>query len=139
MPTPIESVKGLRVLIVEDEALLAVELRERLSRHGLVVVDCVDTGEAAIRAAQELHPGLVLMDIRLKGAMDGIEAAAAIRQTTHVPVVFVTAHSDEGTLRRAELTEPVLYIMKPFHDRDLDVIETALRHSGPKNAPSDGN
>ncbi|MHB8723203.1 MAG: response regulator [Steroidobacteraceae bacterium] len=100
-----------------------------------MVVDCVDTGEEAILAAEKHRPGLILMDIRLKGVMGGIQAAQSIRERIDVPVVFVTAHSDEGTLRRAKVTQPVLYIMKPFHDRDLGVIELALRNHHKNKKP----
>jgi hypothetical protein len=124
------SLQELRVLIVEDESLIAEELRERLIRHGLSVVDVVDTGERAIQVATQHAPDLVLMDIRLKGRLDGVQAAEAIRRSVQAPVVFLTAHSDQDTLRRAQETEPFGYVLKPFDDRELVVaIEMSLhRH-----------
>lgn len=128
MSTNPEPLRGVRVLIVEDEGLIAEELRDRLARLGLLIVDVVDTGEGAIRAAEQHRPDLILMDIHLKGAMDGIQAAQAIWASSPAALVFVTAHSDEETLRRAEQVEPILYVMKPFHERDVGVIEGAYHH-----------
>jgi len=125
------SLQGLRVLIVEDESLIAEELRERLTRHGFNVMDVVDTGERAIQVAAEHAPDLVLMDIRLKGQLDGVQAAAAIRRSVQAPVVFLTAHSDEDTIRRAQETEPFGYVLKPFNERELVVaIEMSLHRHG---------
>jgi hypothetical protein len=125
-----ESLEGLRALVVEDEILIAEEIRERLTRHGLTIVGIVDTGNGAIEMAEREQPELVLMDIRLKGPIDGIEAARAIRVKLAAPVVFLTAHSDEDTLRRAKETDPFGYVLKPFNERDLVVaIEMSLhRH-----------
>ena len=119
-----------RILIVEDEALLAEELRVRLTRLGYTVVDVVDSGADAQAAAERARPDLVLMDVRLKGGDDGTAAAAAIRKRTGAPVVFLTAHSDPETLARATGTGPFGYVLKPFREQDLVVaIETALtRH-----------
>ncbi|MBI3824255.1 MAG: response regulator [Planctomycetes bacterium] len=120
----------LRILVVEDETLIAEEIRDRLTRLHFRVVAVVDTGAAAIQAAAELVPDLVLMDIRLKGAMDGIEAATQIRANLPIPVVFLTAHSDHATLQRAKDAAPFGYILKPFHERDLLVgIEMAVHRS----------
>ena len=125
-----ESLEGLRALVVEDEILIAEEIRERLTRHGLTIVGIVDTGNGAIEMAEREQPELVLMDIRLKGPIDGIEAARAIRVKLAAPVVFLTAHSDEDTLRRAKETDPFGFVLKPFNERDLVVaIEMSLhRH-----------
>ena len=119
-----------RILIVEDEALLAEELRLRLTRLGYSVVDVVDSSAAAIAAAVRVCPDLVLMDIQLKGGQDGTEAAQGIRLRTDVPVVFLTAHSDPDTVARATSAGPFGYVLKPFREQDLVVaIETALtRH-----------
>ena len=122
---------GLRVLVVEDEALVAEELRDRLGRLGLTVLDVVDTGAHAVERAYELRPELVLMDIRIKGAMDGVEAADVIYRELHIPVVFVTAHSDEATLTRAQGTAPFGYVLKPFHESHLRVaLATAVGRAG---------
>jgi two-component system cell cycle sensor histidine kinase/response regulator CckA len=122
-----ETSAGLSILIVEDEALIAEEIQDRLTRLGFYAVGIRDTGEAAIQAAEQLHPDLVLMDIRLKGKLDGIAAADRITQQLHVPVVYLTAHSDDSTLQRAKETAPFGYLLKPFQERDLLVaIEMAI-------------
>lgn len=107
------------ILIVEDEAIVAADLANKLEQLGYRVVDSTDTGEEAIRLAGKLRPSLVLMDIRLAGAMDGIEAAKAIRLEWNLPVVFLTAHSEWATLQRAGEAEAFGYLLKPFHEREL--------------------
>ncbi len=119
------------ILVVEDEALIALELEDRLIRMGFRVAGVVDTGDKAILAAQTLLPDLVLMDIRLKGKMDGIQAAGRIRDLVNIPVVYLTAHSDKETLGRAKEANAFGYIIKPFEEKALTVaIEMAMyRHS----------
>jgi PAS domain S-box-containing protein len=111
----------LRLLVVEDEALVAEEIRDRLERLKVEVVAVADTGEQAIRLVGEAAPDLVLMDIRLKGELDGIEAAAVIRERFDVPVVYLTAHSDLSTLDRAMQGSPFGYVLKPFQEKDLRI------------------
>lgn len=125
-----ESLEGLRVLIVEDEALLADELCLRLSRLGLKPLATVDTGDKAVKAALSLKPDLILMDIRLKGPMDGVQATEIITTATSIPTVFLTAHSDTETVQRAKGAQPYGYVLKPYNERDLIVtLEMALlRH-----------
>ncbi|MDT7041029.1 response regulator [Candidatus Nitronereus thalassa] len=126
-----EALKDLRVLVVEDEILIAEELRERLTQNGLRIVDVVDSGERAIQVVEQDHPELVLMDIRLKGRLDGIQTAEAIRPTMRGPVIFLTAHSDQDTLQRAKGTEPFGFVVKPFNERELVVaIEMSLHRYG---------
>ena len=130
---PHSSVEGVprkpRILVVEDEALVAADLEERLSQLGYDVRGVVDSAEDAIVKATELSPDLVLMDIHLIGKKDGIEAAAEIRQSRDMAVVFVTAHADDATLKRAGLAVPFGYILKPFDERELKAtIEMALYH-----------
>jgi Response regulator containing CheY-like receiver, AAA-type ATPase, and DNA-binding domains len=116
-----------RVLIVEDEFAVAMELEDRLENLGYDVVGHELRGREAIERAQETTPDLVLMDIRLDGRMDGIDAAQEIRTKLHVPVVFVTAYSDDETLKRAKETAPFGYVIKPFEERELyAAIEVAL-------------
>jgi signal transduction histidine kinase len=116
-----------RILIVEDEAILIEELRERLVGMGMTVAAVANSGESAIARAADSAPDLVLMDIRLKGKVDGIEAASSIRERFDVPVVFLTAHSDAVTLTRAKAAGPQAYLTKPFTGRMLHVtIEMAL-------------
>jgi DNA-binding response OmpR family regulator len=131
MPKNTESLRGVRILVVEDEVLIAEEIRERLSRLGGEIVDVVDSGSAAQRTAEVLRPDLVLMDIRLKGTMTGIEAAEAMRRKLRIPVIFLTAHSDWETVLRAKKSDPYGYILKPFQESDLvATVQVALhRHS----------
>ncbi len=107
------------ILLVEDEAAVALDVRRRLQRAGYEVVGPVDTGRGAIDATLESKPHLVLMDISLNGAMDGIEAAKHIETQLDVPVVFLTAYGDEPTLERAAQASPYGYLLKPFDDRSL--------------------
>lgn len=116
-----------RILVVEDEAILAMDIERRLELLGYQVAGTTSSGEQAITLAAKHRPDLVLMDIRLQGAMDGIVAAEQIRQKCHLPVVFLTAYSEDATLQRAKAAEPFGYILKPFEDRELHtIIEMAL-------------
>ena len=116
-----------RILVVEDEGIVAQDIRNRLTRHGYTVVGVVETGADAVRLTAELQPDLVLMDIHLKGPMDGVEAAEQIRAGSPIPVVYLTAYADDATLRRARVTEPFGYILKPFEERELPtILEMAL-------------
>jgi PAS domain S-box-containing protein len=117
-------------MIVEDENIVAADMRERLKALGYEVVALVNSGEKAVRVAEETSPDLVLMDIMLKGGMDGVEASRQIRQRIDVPVIYLTACTDDLTLHRAKLSEPYGYILKPFEGRELHTtIEMAIyRH-----------
>ena len=116
-----------RILVVEDEAVVALDLRKRLTSLGYDVVDVAARGETAVEIAKRRRPDLTIMDIRLRGEMDGIEAADIIRSQLALPVVYLTAHADEATIDRARITEPFGYILKPFDERELrTVIEMAL-------------
>lgn len=116
-----------RVLIVEDEAIVALDIQSRLRNMGYEVVRQVSSGEDAVAAARDIRPDLILMDIMLDGAMDGIQAAEAIRSESPIPIIYLTAYADETTLQRAKVTDPFGYIIKPFEDRELSVnIEMAL-------------
>ncbi|MBN2391898.1 MAG: response regulator [Anaerolineae bacterium] len=115
------------ILIVEDESVVALDIQNRLRVLGYSTVGIASRGEVAIQLAQQRHPALVLMDIRLKGEMDGIEAARQIRALCNIPVVYLTAFADEETLQRAKITGPFGYLIKPFEERDLHAtIEMAL-------------
>lgn len=128
MPNSGESTTGLRILVVEDESLVAAEIQDRLTRLRFQVIGVCDTAEQGILAAEEQHPDLVLMDIRLKGKTDGIAAADHIYRQFDIPVVYLTAHSDQATLQRAMSTSPFGYVLKPFQEQDLQVaIEIAVR------------
>jgi PAS domain S-box-containing protein len=116
-----------KILVVEDEQIVALDIQRTLAGLGYLVPVTVATGDAAIEQAEALRPDLVLMDIRLRGAMDGIEAAGVIRQRWEIPVIYLTAHADAATLARAKITEPFGYVLKPFDERDLHTtIEMAL-------------
>jgi len=115
------------ILIVEDEALIAASLVHALSSLGYTVPEPVATGEDAIRAVKTRKPDLVLMDIKLAGAMDGIEAAEKIRAIADIPIVYLTAYTDNLRLAKAQLTEPYGFIVKPAHSRELHAtIEMAM-------------
>ena len=119
-----------KLLVVEDEGIVAKDIQIRLGNLGYEVAAVASSGEEAIQKAAETHPDLVLMDITLKGEMDGIEAAEEIISRYDIPVVYLTAHTDEKTLQRAKITEPFGYILKPFGEKDLySTIEISLhRH-----------
>jgi len=115
------------ILVVEDESIVAMDIQERLRGLGYAVSAVASSGEEAIQKAAETHPDLVLMDIMLKGDMDGVEAAEQIRARFDIPVIYLTAYADENTLQRAMITEPFGYIIKPFEERELHTtIEMAL-------------
>ena len=119
--------KQIRILVVEDERVVAMDIKNRLNRLGYAVAAEAVSGEAAIKKAGEASPDLVLMDIMLEGKTDGIEAAEEIRSRLNIPVIYLTAHTDTNTLERAKLTEPFGYIIKPFEERALHTaIEMAL-------------
>lgn len=115
------------ILVVEDEVLVARDIKARLVRMGYDVLDTASRGVEAIEKALRLKPNLVLMDINLKDEMDGVEAAIKIRELYDVPVIFCTAYSNEDTLERAKISEPYGYVLKPFDNRELEInIEIAL-------------
>lgn len=116
-----------KILVVEDEAITAMDIKRTLELLDLVVVSTASRGEEAIQKAEEFKPDLVLMDIILKGDMDGIEAATEIQTYLDIPVIYLTAFSDKDTLQRAKLTKPYGFITKPVNRDGLDgTIETAL-------------
>jgi two-component system cell cycle sensor histidine kinase/response regulator CckA len=116
-----------RILIVEDEAIVARDIREQLVALGYEPAGDTGLGEEALTLCEQVHPDLVLMDIHLAGQMDGIVAATAIRERFKLPVIFLTAFAEEDTLRRAKLAQPYGYIIKPFDERELrSTIEIAL-------------
>ncbi len=118
----------VQVLIVEDEVIVSMDLRYKLESLGYSVPAEIRSGEEAVVAASQLHPDVVLMDIRLSGEMDGIDAAEEIRRRFNIPVIYVTIHADEDTLARAKRTEPSGYILKPFDDAKLRaVVEMAVQ------------
>jgi len=116
-----------QILIVEDETITANSLQHILDNLGYAVPVVVSSGEGAIQKTAEIRPDLVLMDIKLKGDMDGIDAAEQIKTHFDIPVIYLTAYADEGMLQRAKVTEPYGYILKPLQVRELrNNIEIAL-------------
>lgn len=116
-----------KVLVVEDERIVAEDIKGRLQKLGYTVQGMACSGEEAIKKAEETHPDLVLMDIVLEGKMNGIEASKIIGSRFNIPFVYLTAYADDKTLEKAKVTEPYGYILKPFEDRELQtIIEIAL-------------
>jgi len=111
--------KKAKILVVEDEGIVALDIQNRLRQLGYVVPKFVMSGEEAVTAVAQLEPDLVLMDIKLKGEMDGVDTAVKIRQEHDTPVIFLTAFADEPTLERAKMAEPYGYLLKPFQEREL--------------------
>src|SRR5919109_3080483 len=114
-----------RILIVEDERIVAIDLQRRLTRLAYAVVALAASGMEAIQKASALHPDVVLMDIRLQGDMDGVEAAQQIQAATAIPVVFMTAYVDEQTQQRVRATSPWGCLYKPFTPHQ---IQTTVEH-----------
>ena len=118
----------VQILIVEDEAIVSMDLRYKLESMDYGVSAEIGSGEEAVEAAFQLRPDIVLMDISLSGDMDGIDAAAQIRDQFDVPVVYLTACVGGDTLERAETTKPSGYLLKPFNDASLRaVVEMAIQ------------
>ena len=116
-----------RILVAEDEALVAADLAESLRDMGFEPVAVVPTGELAVKHAREDAPDLILMDIRLQGEMDGIQAATLIHEGPGCPVVFLTAYAEGPILERAKAAEPYGYLVKPVNLRELGaIIQMAL-------------
>lgn len=118
-----ERSQAARVLLVEDEMIVAWDLSETLKRIGFEVIGTADSGAQAIEMAIAFEPDLILMDIRLVGPLDGVEAAQVIRERLGKSVIYLTAHADSDTLKRAALTQPLGYVFKPYN---LQVLRTAL-------------
>lgn len=119
-----------KILIVEDEGIVAMELEERLTHLGYDVVGVAATGRLAIESARQTLPDLVLMDINLRGGMDGVEAARFIKHEVGSAIIFLTAFAGETTLASVKPVEPMAYLLKPFDDRSLDVtVQLALHRS----------
>lgn len=118
---------SIKVLVVEDESIVSKDIQNSLVNLGYTVVGSAATGERAIELANEVKPDIVLMDIMLKGTMNGIEAADNIRKNLRIPIIFLTAYTDDATLSKAKITEPFGYIIKPFKEIDLHTnIEMAI-------------
>ena len=128
----------IKILVVEDELIVSMELKSRLNDLGYSVCGTVASGEEAIEQANKQEPDIILMDINIKGAYDGVQAAEIIKSDHDIPIIFITAFTDPQTLQRAKITEPYGYIIKPFEDRDLHTsIEIAIyKHNMEKKLKS---
>ena len=119
--------KKMRILIVEDEGLIADDIKRTLIIQGYEVIAIITKGEEAVIKARELEPDMILMDIMLEGNMDGIEAAEKIYKELELPIIFLTSYSNDEVLRKATTVEAYGYILKPFGERELHAtIELAL-------------
>jgi diguanylate cyclase (GGDEF)-like protein len=119
--------EGLAILLVEDEWIVAQDLKESLTQLGYNVIGVASEGVQAVCMAEELQPQLIVMDVGLRGEVDGIQAARMIQEKAHVPVIFLTGHRDPDTLQRAVSTGPLGYIVKPFQEVELHcAIEVAI-------------
>src|SRR5271157_3870214 len=115
------------IFIVEDESIVASDIKETLLSLGYAVTGIAKSGETAVEEIQKTRPDLVLMDIHLAGKMDGVEAAGKIHVLCDIPVIYLTAYADKPLLDRAKVTEPYGYVLKPYDERELrSVIEMAL-------------
>ena len=121
----------ISVLVVEDESIVSKDIQYSLKKLGYNVVGVAATGQKAIDLCGEKMPDIILMDIMLKGDINGIEASTRIKESYNIPVIFLTAYADENTLSKAKVTEPYAYIIKPFKEIDLHTsIEMAFyKHS----------
>jgi DNA-binding NarL/FixJ family response regulator len=116
-----------KIMVVEDEAVIAIRLQERLMAMGYHVVGISYSGEDAMEQARRLRPDLILMDIMIPGEMDGIAVAKLVKTELDIPVIFLTAFSEDKIIDRAKQAEPYGYIVKPFQDRELKAcVEIAL-------------
>jgi CheY-like chemotaxis protein len=130
----------MRILIVEDERLVSLDLQRRLQRLGHVVVGVAASGEEAIAHAQRFQPDLVLMDVHLRGTMDGIEAAQHLWAQSEIPVIFLSGYTTVETLERVWHTVPAGYLSKPFFEEQLrlaleNVLETRRQRLSPPESP----
>ncbi len=122
-----------RILIVEDESIVALDIQTRLEDHGFEVIGIVSSGSRAVEKAITEIPDLILMDINLKGSIDGIETASLIRRRIDTPVIFLTAFADEKTLKKARISDASGYILKPFRENELLItIELAIKRASVK-------
>jgi two-component system, response regulator PdtaR len=127
-----------KILVVEDQNIVALNIKNKLKILGYTVLGTAATGEEAIKKAEWMNADIVLMDIKLKGDMDGIEAAREIKNRLGIPVLYLTASTDDEIFDRAKTTEPAGYISKPFREEDLHSnIEMALHKHRAKKKESE--
>ena len=128
---------AVNILIVEDELIVAEDLRRRLKAMGYDVKGVVTSGDEAIQRVEQTHPDLVVMDISLRGEMDGVAAAQQIRERFGTPVVYITGHGDPDTLQRAKSTPGFAFVMKPVEDREMHyIVEMVLKREHESRRPT---
>lgn len=108
-----------KIIVVEDESIIALDIKSRLKRLGYNIPAVASTGEEAVKLAEEIRPDLVLMDILLKGNLNGIEAAKIISNEICIPVIFLSSFSDNNTVEEARRASPYGYLIKPFNENEL--------------------
>lgn len=122
--------KGARIVVVEDELIVGMMIKLKLAKMGYCVSGIASRGIDAIAMVEEVRPDLVLMDIRLKGGINGVETAMKIREMSNIPIVFITADSSHETREMAELADPQGFLLKPFMDEELgNIVDSALSNS----------
>jgi len=120
----------IKILIIEDESIVALDIAMKLEQKNYQIAGIVDNGDDALKLVTKDPPDLVLVDITIKGRLDGIQTAEAIHKLSDIPVIYISALSDTATLERAKASTPFAYLLKPFRDIDLNMaIELAFRHS----------
>ena len=112
----------IKILIVEDEKIVALDLKRRLTKLGYQVTGMAASGDKALALVNQELPNIVLMDIHIQGDIDGVEVAATLQKIYSIPIIYLTAYSEEKTLSRAKTTKPYGYLLKPFSDRELHII-----------------
>jgi len=123
--------RKLRILLVEDEIIIARDIKNMLIELGYFVWGPVSSGEEAIQIVKEKNPSLVLMDIKLKGELDGIEASEYIHKITNIPIIYITSHTDDQTFNRAKKTNPQGYLVKPLEKFEIkNIIDQTIKNTG---------
>jgi CheY-like chemotaxis protein len=112
--------ENIKVMVVEDENIVALDIKNKLKSLGFTVLPVISSGEEAIEKAYECKPDLILMDIMLKGEIDGIDAAKKILEILKIPIIYLTANTNMEILERAKQIENCSYIIKPFHEKELE-------------------
>ena len=121
-----------RIVIVEDEVIITIQLEERLKKMGYQVVGRARSGQEAMETARSLNPDLILMDIIMPGNMDGIEAAEKIKRELDIPVIFLTSYADDTLINRAKKAEPFGYILKPYQEYEIKAAIELIEKQGGK-------
>lgn len=119
------------ILIVEDELIAAESIARSLRKQGYTVIARINSGEKALEQIAKKCPDLILMDIHLRGDLDGVETAKRIREQYQIPIIYITAYSDSSTIERTTETNPWGYLVKPFKSQEvIDIVQKALQSSG---------